>query len=109
MQFTGKLDQIEVRFQELERQLSDPVVLNDGAEYRKAAKAHSELSDIVASYREGKKASGDLAQARAMLSDSDADLRQMAHEEIAHLEQQLAKIEEHLKLLLPPNDPHDEH
>ena len=108
MQFTGKLDQIEVRFQELERQLSDPVVLHDGDQYRKAAKGHSELSEIVSRYREWKKASGDLAQARAMISDSDPDLRQMAHEEIERLEQQLVKIEEHLKVLLLPKDPNDE-
>ena len=108
MQFAGKLDQIEVRFEELTQQLADPAVIHDAEQYRKAAKAHSELSEIVAKYREWKEASSQLAQARAMMSDSDAEMRQMATEEIVRLEPALVEIEEQLKVLLLPKDPNDE-
>ena len=108
MQFAGKLDQIEVRFEELTQQLADPAVINDAEQYRKAAKSHSELADIVAKYREWKEASSQLAQARAMMSDSDAEMRQMATEEIVRLEPALVEIEEQLKVLLLPKDPNDE-
>jgi peptide chain release factor 1 len=108
MDFARKLDQIEVRFDELARQLGDPAVISDGEQYRKAARAHSELSEVVAKYREWKDASGQLEQARAMVSDSDAEMRQMAQDEITRLEPQLIRIEQELKVLLLPKDPNDE-
>ena len=108
MEFRGKLDQIEVRFEELTRQMADPAVIADADLYRKAAKAHSELSEIVSKYREWKETSSQLAQARAMLSDSDPEMQQMAQEEIVRLEPLLAGIEQELKVLLLPKDPNDE-
>jgi peptide chain release factor 1 len=108
MEFIRKLEQIEVRFEELTRQLADPAVIGEGEQYRKAAKAHSELSDIVSKYRDWKEASSQLDQARAMLSDPDPELRQMANEEIVRLEPTLAQIEQDLKVLLLPKDPNDE-
>ncbi len=108
MEFRGKLDQIEVRFEELTRQMADPAVIADAELYRKTAKAHSELSEIVSKYREWKEASSQLEQARAMLSDSDPEMQQMAQEEIVRLEPTLAGIEQELKVLLLPKDPNDE-
>jgi peptide chain release factor 1 len=108
MQFAGKLDQIEVRFEELTQQLADPAVINDGEQYRKAARAHSELSEVVAKYRDWKEASGQLEQARAMILDADPEMRQMAQEEIVRLEPALVEIEQQLKVLLLPKDPNDE-
>src|SRR5579863_10320030 len=108
MEFLGRLNQIEVRFEELTRQLADPAVINDGEQYRKAAKAHSELAEIVSKYREWKEDSSQLEQARAMASDADAEMRQMAHDEIQRLEPALTAIEQELKVLLLPKDPNDE-
>jgi peptide chain release factor 1 len=50
----------------------------------------------------------ELRDARAMLSETDPDLRQMAELEVARLEPQLAEIEQELKILLLPKDPNDE-
>ncbi len=108
MQFVGRLDQTEVRFEELTRQLADPAVISDAEQYRKAAKARSELSEIVSKYREWKEASGQLDQARAMVLDSDPEMRQMAQEEITRLEPALVEFEKELKVLLLPKDPNDE-
>jgi len=108
MQFAGKLDQIEVRFEELTSQLADPAVIADAEQYRKAAKAHSELSEVVSKYREWKHASSQLEQGRAMLSDADPEMREMANAEVASLEPRLAEIQEELKVLLLPKDPNDE-
>src|SRR5712692_11087482 len=108
MQFVGRLKQIEVRFDELTGQLADPAVISDGEQYRKAAKAHSELADVVAKYREWKEASSQLEQARLMVSDADAEMRQMAQEEIVRIEPTLVQMEEDLKVLLLTKDPNDE-
>jgi len=108
MEFRGKLDQIEVRFEGLTRQMADNAVISDPEQYRKVTKAHSELSEIVAKYREWKEASSQFEQAQAMLSDSDAEMQQMAREEIVRLEPAIAEIEQELKVLLLPKDPNDE-
>jgi peptide chain release factor 1 len=108
MQFAPKLRQIEVRFEDLTRQLADPALIADAAEYRKAAKARSGIEEVVEKYREWKKASGELEQARGMLQESDPDLRQMATDEVARLEPELERFEQELKFLLLPKDPNDE-
>jgi peptide chain release factor 1 len=108
MQFVPRLQQMEVRFEELTRQLADPAVIGDSGEYRKAAKARSDLAEVVSKYREWKKAAGELDQARGMLQEQDAELRAMANEEVAGLEPQMARLEQELKLLLLPKDPNDE-
>jgi peptide chain release factor 1 len=108
MQYRQKLDQIEQRFEELTAQMADPAVINDSAQYRKIAKAHNDLAEIVARYRDWKNASRNLEEARAMLNESDAGLREMAQEEVASLEPQVTRFEEELKFLLLPKDPNDE-
>src|SRR5512142_1443840 len=102
MQYAQKLDSLEKRFDDLNRQMADPAVIADSDQYRKVTKAHSELSEVVAKYRDWKKAADALSQARAMLDEKDPDLRQMAEEEVIRLEPELAQIEEDLKILLLP-------
>ncbi len=108
MQFVPKLQQIEERFEGLTRQLADPAIISDADQYRKAAKARSELEEVVVKFRDWKKASSELAQARGMLQEQDAELREMATDEVARLEPQIAQIEQELKFLLLPKDPNDE-
>src|SRR5258708_32480419 len=105
MHCVGRWDQTEVLFEELTQQFADPAVISDADQYRKAAKAHSELADVVAKYRDWKEASSQLAQARLMVSDADAEMRKMAQEEIVRIEQTLVLWTEHLTLLLLPKDP----
>src|SRR5215471_15596365 len=100
MEFIQKLEQLEKRFDDLNRQMADPAVIADPEQYRKVTRAHSELSEVVAKYREWKKVDDSLAQARAMLDEKDADLRAMAEDEVANSEPELARIQEELKVLL---------
>src|SRR5215510_9667463 len=102
MQFAQKLDHLEKRFEDLTNQMADPAVIGDADQYRKVTKAQSELSEVVAKYREWKKTADALAQARAMLEEKDAELRAMAEEEVAALEPEIARHEEDLKILLLP-------
>jgi peptide chain release factor 1 len=108
MQYRQKLDDVERRFAELETQMADPEVISDAEKYRKITKAQSELREIVSKYREWKVANGNLEQARAMLAESDPDLKAMAQEEIAQIEPALARYEEELRVLMLPQDPNDE-
>ena len=108
MQYQEKLDLLEKSFEELELQMADPVLINDGEAYRKAAKRRSDLEEVVSKYREYRTATKNLEEARGMKQDPDPELRAMAEEEIARVEPILAKFEEELKVLLLPKDPNDD-
>jgi len=107
MQYTQKLDELEKHFEELTAQMANPEVISDGDQYRKVTKAHSDLSEVVAKYREYKNADSQLDQARAMLAEPDPELRDLAQLEIARLEPEITQIEQDLKILLLPKDPND--
>ena len=108
MIYANKLDQLEKHFEELTAQMADPAVIADGEQYRKVSKAHSDLTDVITKYREYKDAADQLAQARAMLDESDPDMRELATLEVERLEPLITQIEEEIKVLLLPKDPLDE-
>jgi peptide chain release factor 1 len=106
----GKLHDAEVRYQHLNAELADPEILGDNKRYQKAAKAHSDLGEIVARYKEYKEIEKGLSETRAMLREGgmDAEMKAMAEEELSSLEQRLVDCGNNLKLLLLPKDPNDE-
>jgi peptide chain release factor 1 len=103
-----RLDQIATRYEELGEQLALPDIISDQQKYQKLAKQHRDLQDVVEKYREYQQIRAGIADATAMLNETDADIRAMAQEELAALEERLPKIEEDLKLSLLPKDPNDE-
>ncbi len=108
MQYREKLDGLEARFEDLTSQMADPAVINDSETYRKTAKAQRDLDEVVEKYREWKKVNSDLSGARIMLTEPDPELRAMAQEDIDRLEPVLVRLEEEVKILLLPKDPHDD-
>jgi len=104
----GKLEEIEVKYEELEQELAQPEIFNDQERYKKVSKAHADLRDVVNIFREYKQFSQDLEDNREMVNDSDPDIQEMAKAEIAEIEAQLPELEERLKVLLLPKDPMDE-
>ena len=105
MQFIQKLEHSEKRFEELTRQLAEA---GDAEQYRKTAKARSDLEEQVHKFQEWKRTRSELEQARGMLNESDPDLRAMAEEEVVRLEPELARIEDEIRILMLPKDPNDE-
>ena len=103
-----RLEQFAARYEELGEQLALPEIVSDQQKYQKIAKQHRDLQDVVEKYREYKQIETGIADATAMLNEADADIRTMAEEELAALEERLPKIEEDLKLSLLPKDPNDE-
>jgi len=104
----GKLEEIEVKYVELEQELAQPDIFNDQERYKKVSKAHADLGEVVEIFRQYKQFSGDLADNREMLNDPDPEIQEMARAEIAEIEGELPRLEEHLKVLLLPRDPMDE-
>jgi peptide chain release factor 1 len=101
-----KLDAIEQRFEELTHLLSDPAVASSGERFRKVSKERASLEPTVNALRDYRKLVKDLADNEALLAD--AELREMAKEELAQLRPRLEPAEEQLKMFLVPKDPNDE-
>jgi peptide chain release factor 1 len=108
MEYRAKLDQLEAQLDDLARQLADPSVMSDPGRYGKLAKAHSDLAGIVEKYREWKVLQQEIAGARSMLEESDAEMRELAQKELEQLEQRCREIEQELQVLLLPKDPNDD-
>jgi peptide chain release factor 1 len=103
-----RLGQLEERYEELGRQLGDPALLSDQKKFQVTAKQHRDLEPVVDKYREYRKIMDGIAEAKAMLNDSDAGIREMAQAEMDDLEPRVAPVEEELKVLLLPKDRNDE-
>ncbi len=104
----NKLKGVEDRFGQLEGLLSDPEVVKDRAAYQKYAREHSEISEIVSSFREYQKVDQELDESLELLKDSDPGIKHLAREEVDRLTQRKEEIEEELKKLLIPKDPLDD-
>lgn len=104
----GRLDEVERRFDEVSEQLADPAVLSDPHAYVKLAKQHADLSEIVEAYRLYKSTQEALDEAKDLLKGGDAELKELAREELPELQQSLEALDTKLRLLLIPKDPLDE-
>ncbi len=103
-----KLEEVEARYEELNLKLSDPSVAKDLNLLRDLGREHSELNKIVPVYRDLKKVLKEIADNNELVdSDPDAELVEMAMEELDLLESQRQEIEASLKVLLLPTDPRD--
>jgi peptide chain release factor 1 len=103
-----KLDAIEQRFEELTHHLSDPAVASSGEKFRKVSKERASLEQTVNALRAWRKLTQDIADNEALLAEKDAEMREMAKEELAQLRPQVEPAEEQLKIFLVPKDPADE-
>jgi peptide chain release factor 1 len=83
-----KLDEIEIRYSEIEKQIADPAVAGDSTKLVTLAKEQGKLKTTVAKYREYKKTIADLEDAKHILKDNtaDEDFRKLAKDEIGQLE-----------------------
>ncbi|MBN2179079.1 MAG: peptide chain release factor 1 [Deltaproteobacteria bacterium] len=104
----SKLKDIENRYEELERFLSDPAVINDYSLYQRYGKEHADLTDIVEAFREHEKTVLQIEENQGLLKESDDEFRELIKEENVNLRNNLEALTEKLKVLLLPKDPNDE-
>ena len=77
-------NRFEARYREMEQQLSDPATLANLDEWRKIAKNHADLTDLVDAFREYKQTGTEIEHTREMLRERlDNDMREMAETELA--------------------------
>ena len=103
-----KLLSEESRYDELSRLLSTVEVQSDSNEIRKHAKALAEIEPMVERFREYKGVANEVAQAEELVAGGDADMRDLAKEELKSLTVRRDGLIADLKVLLVPKDPNDE-
>lgn len=103
-----KIEEIEQRFDELEDLLGRPETVKDQKIYQRYMKEHGSLSPIITTFRKYQDLQKEIENNKSLLEDPDAEMRNLAKEEIETLRSNSTLLEEDLKLLLIPKDPNDE-
>ena len=105
----SKLDNLLDRYEEIGALLSDPEIIGNQDRFRGLSQEYAEIESVVQSYGHYRQVAEDLAEATAMLSEDDADMREMAEEEVKAAKAKLETLEVELQTLLLPKDPNDSH
>lgn len=102
-----KLEGLVERYEEVEALLSDPEVISNQEKFRALSKEYSDLEDITKTFKSFQIACEDLEEAKMMLEEDDAEMREMAQEELKSAKTAIAKFEDELQILMLPRDPND--
>jgi peptide chain release factor 1 len=102
------LNSLAGRFEEVSTLITDPAVIADRKRFTRLSREYRELDSLMnvrATYLQTLRG---IEEARTVLSgDTDADMREIAREELDACQTQLPGLEENIKLLLLPADPQD--
>jgi len=103
----SKLNEIEKRYEELQRKIENPAIVTDVSAYRDTMKSIAEIEEVVVKFRELRDIRKRIAEAREMLH-ADDDMRELAEMELSDLEPKEPSLEAELQILLQPKDPNDD-
>lgn len=103
-----KLQHLSDRYEEVSALLSDPEVIAQQNRFRDLSREYAELEPVVKSYGDYQRVQANIDEASQLLKDADADMREMAQEELQEGEARRAELEVDLQKLLLPKDPNDE-
>lgn len=103
-----RLGGLNLKFEEIGQQLTDPDVIADMKKFVQLNKEYRELEPVVAACKEYKNMVTNLMHAKEILAEEkDEEMREMAKMEVSELEEKLPVLEEEIKILLIPSDPQD--
>ncbi len=104
-----KLRQIEERSDTIARQLADPAIFANPAEYARLRKEHADIQEIVERFADYREVLRRITEARHILAEGgDRELAELAQAEVNELQGRQASLEEELTRLLVPRDPNDD-
>jgi peptide chain release factor 1 len=103
-----RLSQIEERYDELGRLMSDPATTSDPNRIREVGQELASLEDVVDTVRQMRAAEGRVKEAQELIESDDEDLRDLAREELGQASADLDTHTARLRSLLVPRDPNDE-
>ncbi|MCA9677472.1 MAG: peptide chain release factor 1 [Kofleriaceae bacterium] len=106
--FIDRMTSLERRHEEVAALLAEPDVISQRAEFLRLSREHAELDPLVAAWRDYQKLLGDLGQAKQLLeTEPDAEMRELARDDLKALDERRVQLEQDLKILLLPRDPND--
>jgi peptide chain release factor 1 len=105
---TARLEEIEARFDEIERTLADPATANNRQDMATLGREHAELRPVVEAWHAYSRADSDLREWRSMLGQAEGDERSHLEDEIRETESNMQRLGEQLAEALAPKDPNDE-
>ncbi|MFV0450448.1 MAG: peptide chain release factor 1 [Vibrio sp.] len=103
-----KLESLVERYEEVQHLLGDPTVIGDQDKFRALSKEYSQLEEITQCFQAYQQAQEDLVAAEEMTKEDDADMREMAQEEMKEAKAAIERLTDELQILLLPKDPNDE-
>jgi peptide chain release factor 1 len=103
----ARLEQLVDRFEEVSALLGDPGVIADQKQFRELSKEFAEIEPIVQCFQAWRRTLDDLATAVVLAREGDADMREMAEEEMTSARQKRDELDEELQRLMLPKDPDD--
>ena len=104
-----QLQSIEDRYEELGELLSDPAVVSDTKRFMALSREEANTRETVAVYRRYKDVVSGIEETEELLGENlDADMAEMAKEELSELKKEKIDLEEQIKILLLPKDPNDD-
>ncbi len=95
------------RHEEIAAQLADPEVVGDPSQFAELSREYARLEPIVQDLKAYRQATDEVANAEAMLGDSDPEIRAMAEDELAAAKERVLALETRLQGHLVPEDPND--
>ena len=103
----SRLEQLSDRFEEVSALLSDSSIISQQDKFRDLSREFAEIEPIVHCFQAWQHSLDDIEAARELAKDGDADMREMAEEELQLAEQKSEELDEELQRLMLPKDPND--
>ena len=103
-----KLEELEKKYEELNKNLSDPNIIADQVKFQECAKMHSDISKAVLKYKEYKGIIKEIEENSKLFSEEkDTEFKKLISEEVEKLKEKKSNLEIELKEIMFPKDPHD--
>jgi len=103
-----KLEELEKKYEELNKNLSDPKIIANQSKFQECAKMHSDISKAVLKYKEYKKLAEEIDENSKLLpKEKDVEFIKLINEELEKLKKKKSNLEIELKEIIFPKDPHD--
>jgi peptide chain release factor 1 len=108
-QVIDRLEQVQVRYEELERLMADPDVAADYGRLRQLTQERAEIAPVVEAYRDSRTVARQIEETQALLAEeADEEMCELAREELSGLKRRQSELQTKLHMLLIPKDPNDE-
>jgi peptide chain release factor 1 len=103
-----KLQTLVERYEEVQHLLGDPEIIGDQDKFRALCKEYSQLEEVTKCFQSYQQAQDDLEAAEEMTKEDDAEMLEMAQEEIKGAKASIERLADELQILLLPKDPNDD-